>query len=138
MLAAVMLWAWMFREIGMRDENMGKMYLLVTGFCFVLYSVWFNSGGERKGPSAYSFLNEDGYRLPGTFTADDFDSQLRRREQKREKLMALPSSRMRPHYDRSSKAANKPCVCGSGRKYKKCCGRPGARGTDDIFRRGRT
>ncbi|MFU8878027.1 MAG: SEC-C metal-binding domain-containing protein [Wenzhouxiangellaceae bacterium] len=22
---------------------------------------------------------------------------------------------------------NQPCPCGSGRKYKKCCGRPGVR-----------
>jgi hypothetical protein len=25
------------------------------------------------------------------------------------------------HYLRPSKAANRPCVCGSGRKYKVCC-----------------
>ena len=33
----------------------------------------------------------------------------------------IGSSEQKEHYARKSKAANQPCVCGSGKKYKNCC-----------------
>jgi hypothetical protein len=33
----------------------------------------------------------------------------------------LDEDELKEHYKRKSKFANRPCVCGSGKKYKHCC-----------------
>eukprot|EP00472_Partenskyella_glossopodia_P013676 CAMPEP_0197516690 /NCGR_PEP_ID=MMETSP1318-20131121/1592_1 /TAXON_ID=552666 /ORGANISM="Partenskyella glossopodia, Strain RCC365" /LENGTH=121 /DNA_ID=CAMNT_0043065617 /DNA_START=274 /DNA_END=636 /DNA_ORIENTATION=- len=103
-------------------------YILVSGFYLILSHLCKNeSEADEDGYSAYAALNDDGYRLPGTFTAEQYEGELRHRPRKKEKIEVRSNKKenFAEHYERRSKAANKPCVCGSGRKYKKCCGKAG-------------
>ncbi|MDQ0257978.1 hypothetical protein J2S74_005441 [Evansella vedderi] len=44
--------------------------------------------------------------------------------EERKHLRPLPGSKMKPSNKRDRKVGrNEPCLCGSGKKYKKCCGR---------------
>eukprot|EP00470_Lotharella_oceanica_P007639 CAMPEP_0170179400 /NCGR_PEP_ID=MMETSP0040_2-20121228/17491_1 /TAXON_ID=641309 /ORGANISM="Lotharella oceanica, Strain CCMP622" /LENGTH=143 /DNA_ID=CAMNT_0010423439 /DNA_START=53 /DNA_END=484 /DNA_ORIENTATION=+ len=128
MIAKVLAWFIALYYIGTRDQNLGMTFLLGTGFYAVLSHICCSPEDKSEdGYSAYAALNEDGYRLPGTFTAEQYEGELRHRPRKKEKIevRANAKEQLQEHYERKSKAANKPCVCGSGKKYKKCCGRPG-------------
>mmetsp|Transcript_20162 Transcript_20162/g.30200 ORF Transcript_20162/g.30200 Transcript_20162/m.30200 type:complete len:178 (+) Transcript_20162:97-630(+) len=128
-LTKIATWFIVFYGVSKKDQNMGMTILLLTGFYLILSHLCCASeSADSKGSySAYAALNEDGYRLPGTFTAEQYEGELRNRPRRKEKIevKANPKEKLRAHYERKSKAANKPCVCGSGRKYKKCCGRRG-------------
>nr|KYP55270.1 hypothetical protein KK1_001477 [Cajanus cajan] len=54
--------------------ELGPLYILVTGFCLIL----FNLGKRQAGDiSAYSIFNEDFRELPGTLNADRLDRDIR-------------------------------------------------------------
>eukprot|EP00466_Bigelowiella_natans_P000893 jgi/Bigna1/88251/estExt_fgenesh1_pg.C_290170 len=128
LIAKTALWLVALYWIGIRDQNLGMMFLLLSGFYIVLSHICSEDDSSSKSEgtySAYAALNDDGYRLPGTFTAEQYEGELRNRPRKKEKIEVKhnPRENLREHYERKSKNANKPCVCGSGRKYKKCCGK---------------
>jgi hypothetical protein len=77
---------------------------------YMVLSHIFKGGEARKGGySAYAALNKDGYRLPGTFTSEQYEGELRHRGRRREKIevRANLNERLGEHYERKSKAANK-------------------------------
>jgi hypothetical protein len=101
---------------------------MVSGIYFMLTNM-----EEKKDnkPSAYAAFNENGYAIPGTTSGAMIDQQLRHSAPERDgrdpSLSSAPgsgASRLANngvHYKRASARANAPCVCGSGKKYKKCC-----------------
>jgi len=107
-------------------------------FCVVAIIGIFNNLGERKEGelSAYSIFNRGNERLPGTFTAEDIDAQFRSGAgvlapaARRAAAAADAGPTQAQHVAatlalmsrlRVGKDGNKPCPCGSGRKFKKCC-----------------
>ncbi|GAB5356706.1 hypothetical protein AAMO2058_000312500 [Amorphochlora amoebiformis] len=131
-IAKGLLWIGILYYIGTKDQNLGMTFILFSGFYVVLSHLCTeDSDGDvkKEGYSAYAALNEDGYRLPGTFTAEQYEGELRNRPRRKEKIEVRSNAKekIRRHYDRKSKAANLPCVCGSRKKYKKCCGLGGGR-----------
>ena len=72
----------------------------------------FNTGGARMAGSISLDSWEGSYRPPGTAASTDTNGAQRA-------VGALAG--VKPHPKRTSKAANQPCVCGSGKKYKNCC-----------------
>ena len=72
----------------------------------------FNTGGQRMAGSISLDSWEGAYRAPGTAAGADLGGVQR---------AAAPLAGVKPHPKRTSKAANQPCVCGSGKKYKNCC-----------------
>ncbi|XP_064621377.1 uncharacterized protein LOC135484145 isoform X2 [Lineus longissimus] len=57
------------------ELEFGAVYF-VTSLLYVIYASL--RTGPRNGPSAYSVFNENFETLEGTFTAEEFDSQMRR------------------------------------------------------------
>ena len=72
----------------------------------------FNTGGARMAGSISLDSWEGAYRPPGSAASTDASGTQR---------AAGALSGVKPHPKRTSKAANQPCVCGSGKKYKNCC-----------------
>ena len=46
-----------------------------------------------------------------------------RSKRSKEKLIQSVKNRLRPQQTKPAVGRNEPCPCGSGRKYKKCCGK---------------
>jgi hypothetical protein len=95
-------------------------------FCILslIVLVFLNLRTEESpdGVSAYSVFNRAGRALPGTFDARDVDAAIRNLPMKKEQMMPLIEEEQEIKV-RRGKAANQDCQCGSGRKYKKCCGK---------------
>jgi hypothetical protein len=73
LILKVILWAilWgLFIEL-----EFGAVYFVIS-LLFVIYASL--RTGPRSGPSAYSVFNENFETLEGTFTAEEFDNQMRR------------------------------------------------------------
>ena len=85
----------------------------------------FSFTGQRKKNelSAYAHFNKDNYAIPGSTTSKMLEDQLlhKKSTRKSHQNIAKPNQQLPSHHKRSSKYANKPCICGSGIKYKKCC-----------------
>ncbi len=93
-----------------------KVFLTIS----ILLFVWSNLGERRHGQfSAYNVFNRNFQRLLGDTSAEEIDAQLRNQIGRREKAVTDDKVSQKSF---SSKEANQPCSCGSGRKVKKCCG----------------
>lgn len=99
--------------------------LLLTGFVLIFTNL--NSSGKGESElSAYAAFNKDGYKIPGSMDASQFEREIRHQTHIKPKDQEYRShgnieAKTKEHFKRASKAANLPCVCGSGKKYKKCC-----------------
>jgi len=74
--------------------------------------------------SAYSVFNPGARRIAGSLNPEQMENEIRHRQGPRSSGIDLDLTEGTPareHYQRKSKAANQPCVCGSGKKYKNCC-----------------
>jgi Uncharacterized conserved domain (SAYSvFN)/SEC-C motif len=138
--------AWFGGFITASRAEFALVYVIVSGLALVFMCLDYSQ--RKPGTySAYSVFNEDGYKLPGTMDAAQIDQQLRNRGMPAAGAAGgragLPAD-IRSHSThgntgtvaaalngkdllaagagkRSSKNANKPCQCGSGKKFKKCC-----------------
>jgi hypothetical protein len=113
-----MLWSVGF--LGACLVEFGLVYILCT-----LPVVMFRCTREQKEEgelSAYSHFNQGGFALPGTTTAAHFEDHMMHRDTRNKyEEKTKPHKELKNHYARASKSANQPCVCGSGKKYKRCC-----------------
>ena len=95
--------------------------------------MFLNLGKRLPGTlSAYSIFNKNHEEILGTFSHQDVDNMLMNRnvqenrnskknkqEEEEEKEIF---EQIKQSYEKNlSKMGNKPCYCGSDRKYKKCC-----------------
>jgi preprotein translocase subunit SecG len=112
----------------------GAVYFIVTVLVAIFINLNYNSqhskdnnkDRKKKPLSAYSVFNANCESIEGSVTAQQLEAQITHRP-----IIANNSSsnnnsnqankQFAEHYDRASKHANKPCVCGSGKKYKNCC-----------------
>jgi len=100
---------------------------LIASAIYLIFANLSQDSSKNK-ISAYSAFNKDGRRIAGTLDPKQFENELRhRREQAKlhdeeeETEDQEEETGLKEHYRRKSKAANKPCICGSGKKYKHCC-----------------
>jgi len=82
-----------------------------------------NRPGHGKDPTQLSMLCDGwmqfyDHAMPGLRRLADEVREMRRAEQQQ-----FASEMSRSHADIVSVGRNEPCPCGSGKKYKKCCGR---------------
>lgn len=104
------------------SAEFGGVFLVISA----LYLMWSSLSNEKKDGdiSAYSVFNKDGYAMPGSVDAQQFEREIRHEDgpvKPQEYRANEGTQSFKEHYKRKSKAANQPCVCGSGKKYKKCC-----------------
>ena len=119
----------------------------VFAILFAMYLIFSNLGqGRGEGSSsAYAVFNDGQQALPGTIDASQYDSALRSgntamsvsnnntsgsvaslaAQVAGDELVPLIRGPGR------SRLANRPCPCGSGKKYKKCCGKIVAHTAED-------
>lgn len=74
---------------------------------FVTFKAYFNQDGQQyclEERSRFVRENELWYYIDGTFPSDETDSRLNQ-----------PINQLKV-------GRNDPCICGSGKKFKKCCG----------------
>lgn len=123
MRAWAKLLAWVLGFAVFKSAEFGGVYFVVSVMVYLCRTL----GEKKEGQiSAYSVFNKDGYAMPGSLNAEQFENEIRHKTpaagKRREEYRADDGGgTFRAHFKRKSKAANKPCVCGSGRKYKKCC-----------------
>ncbi|ELU01130.1 hypothetical protein CAPTEDRAFT_187956 [Capitella teleta] len=67
----IILWG-LFIEIGF-----GAVYFCVSLLCIIYYTMRADSSRNSGAPSAYSVFNPNCERLDGTFTAEQFEKELR-------------------------------------------------------------
>jgi hypothetical protein len=96
----------------------GSIYLIVSALIAIFTNL--SSGDDSKSASklsAYSVFNRGATRIAGSMDAESFDREVRHQPRASEALdLDLGDSEKKEHYQRKSKAANQPCVCGSGKK----------------------
>lgn len=122
-LVLAVLWVAAFRRFG-------SPWVAVSTILAIFYSVSGPSSKQQRGYSAYSVFNPGQRSLLGDLRAEDIERELRHglREEGDSNLIELPPDLMRcPQdlsrpLDRKSDLVNKPCLCGSGLKTKRCCG----------------
>ena len=91
--------------------------------CFVFI---FTTLGTRKSGSlsAYSIFNKNFEKLPGEFSADQMLGIREPKNNNIENKIYEDDGSIKFDenlFAMSSKLANKPCPCGSEKKFKKCC-----------------
>eukprot|EP00921_Rhytidocystis_pertsovi_P019523 GHVQ01030970.1.p1 GENE.GHVQ01030970.1~~GHVQ01030970.1.p1 ORF type:complete len:145 (+),score=28.43 GHVQ01030970.1:250-684(+) len=115
----------------------GQVGLILSMIVGIFCNLGSSSG---EGLSAYSVFNRNQEGLMGDLRAEDVDSQLRHESQPHIRhhptdddeedddedghgCVAWPRHQQESSVTvRSTRGANKPCICGSGLKTKKCCG----------------
>uniref|UniRef100_A0A0G4HTK5 SAYSvFN domain-containing protein n=1 Tax=Chromera velia CCMP2878 TaxID=1169474 RepID=A0A0G4HTK5_9ALVE len=106
-------------------RTLGTPMICIT----IIFGIFWNlgEGGEgRGGISAYSVFNRGVRSILGDLRAEQIEGELRHGERGAQgagggDLIDLPQERLDP-IPMTSRTANVPCPCGSGRKLKKCCG----------------
>jgi hypothetical protein len=84
------------------------------------------SGPRQRGPARVSFVKEEGRQG----VRDTLASAARRQARDGgDGTVATAEPPLRTTYRRAQPkiGPNEPCPCGSGKKFKKCCGAPNAR-----------
>lgn len=132
--AAAVAAAWLAGMWVSRRAEFGLVYIICSGMVGVYLGLDHSGEGRKKGYSAYSVFNKDGYRLPGTMDAAQLEQNMRggggmaaaaagmRGRGRAEEFRTNEGlERAGDHPKRMSKQANARCPCGSGKKYKKCC-----------------
>jgi hypothetical protein len=106
----------------------GSIYCVVSLIVLMFLSLGSESAEQRRQRtghdlSAYAVFNRGATRIAGSMDAEAIDEQIRQKAvaKKGIDLSLGANASLGEHYARPSKAANQPCVCGSGRKYKNCC-----------------
>ncbi len=110
----------------------GLVFLIVSGLGAIVWHL--RSGSDAAaGPanpnqpkvSAYAAFNKNGAKIPGSMDASQFERELRHQPMVEENATgssaATDDASPVAAIKRNSKHANKPCPCGSGKKFKHCC-----------------
>jgi len=95
----------------------------------IIAGMFINLGSRQGYLSAYSIFNPNQRSLLGDLRAEQLEAELRKGQGASieaaddSNLIDLPQQHVACGElpARMSKAANKPCPCGSGKKYKRCC-----------------
>jgi hypothetical protein len=103
----------------------GSIFLI----CLAIYLIFTNLSSDSSAPtkaghgiSAYSVFNRGATRIAGSMDAESFENEIRHAPRAKKEIdLDIGDTRKAEHPERKSKAANQPCVCGSGKKYKNCC-----------------
>eukprot|EP00455_Lapot_gusevi_P040232 TRINITY_DN4543_c0_g1_i1.p1 TRINITY_DN4543_c0_g1~~TRINITY_DN4543_c0_g1_i1.p1 ORF type:complete len:158 (-),score=12.64 TRINITY_DN4543_c0_g1_i1:195-668(-) len=116
-ICAWLLTWWLSIKIGF-----GAVYFCVSA----LFAMFFNLGKNQKPGqlSAYSVFNKDAKKMAGSLDASQFEREIRHqstRWEEEDDETPVDDSKAPQMPKRLSKLANKPCPCGSGKKFKKCC-----------------
>ena len=106
-----------------------SVYLCVAALYFIFLNLNHSSPTDNAARiSAYSAFNTGGARMAGSMGLDSWEGAYRppgtapvSAESSASAVAAGALAGVKPHPKRTSKAANQPCVCGSGKKYKNCC-----------------
>ncbi|KAF8821279.1 hypothetical protein IE077_002209 [Cardiosporidium cionae] len=99
---------------------LGKIFFILS----LIVSIFINLSSRVDGYSAYSVFNPQLRHLLGDLRADQVDQEMRggftlqANNNEDEPFVDLPEVEMAKHI---SRRANKPCDCGSGKKFKRCC-----------------
>eukprot|EP00298_Acanthocystis_sp_HF-20_P012807 c20066_g3_i1.p1 GENE.c20066_g3_i1~~c20066_g3_i1.p1 ORF type:complete len:175 (-),score=63.56 c20066_g3_i1:2-526(-) len=129
---------WLVLWYGFSRWEVGTLFLIGSMFFFI----WFTLGERSSGLSAYSVFNKGQKKLLGDKDMNQWENEIRgidRRggggggnhdyENESSSENDSRQQRRRPVLNRKGKKnetnrlkRNDPCVCGSGLKYKKCCG----------------
>jgi len=123
------LWiTWIAVGVAFFDPDFALLYCILTGFFLVLTNLGRRKAGEL---SAYPVFNPGMKPLPGTTSAREIDASLRAGGG-----LGAAHSIDFPDSDESEtentlkpiekQGRNELCICGSGLKFKKCCGSPAA------------
>ncbi|KAK8803781.1 hypothetical protein WA158_001475 [Blastocystis sp. Blastoise] len=137
----------------------GVVYFVIA--CILL--MFMNLSDEPyEGLSAYSFLNPNAERIMGTVTPEKLQGQMygiptqeKEEYQKPKKpqedphdaalrkarelslhgsaYLASSLKKRTVHQKRDTPSLNGPCPCGSGEKYKRCCGKKNKNDEDEDF-----
>eukprot|EP00919_Chromeraceae_sp_WS-2016_P018312 GHVR01043547.1.p1 GENE.GHVR01043547.1~~GHVR01043547.1.p1 ORF type:complete len:167 (-),score=35.72 GHVR01043547.1:232-732(-) len=103
----------------------GKLFLIII----LIFGIFLNLGQSERGCySSYSVFNKGVRSVLGSLTANEIDNELRHTQGDNTTQFVMP---MNLTGGMSSKDSNKPCVCGSNVKFKKCCGAMKAGGVSD-------
>lgn len=98
-------------------------FFIVFLILSLITAVLINLRSDKSSVSAYSVFNR-GHALAGTLDAADYDDSLRHRGTRKKEFMGMDGMVAEPASAlKQSKNANSRCICGSGRKFKRCCGR---------------
>ena len=103
------------------------VYLCLAALYFIFKNVSYSSpAANQPHLSAYSAFNSGGARMAGSISLDSWEGAYRApgstgSSTNGTERAAVALAGVKPHPKRTSKAANQPCVCGSGKKYKNCC-----------------
>lgn len=115
-----LLWlvgAWYFRN---------QIYVILSGIAFLFLSLSARAEND-DGPSAYSVFNRGAQYLMGDLRADQIDREHRGIAHLQGGGGGGGGMEMNGDFDvgpgMRGRDANKPCTCGSGKKFKKCCGK---------------
>lgn len=108
----------------------GLFYLIITIIYLIINNLSSTSNGNQL-LSAYSVFNPNQERLLGNLNPEQFEREIRYSTNNNTNnnpntvsintVNNTNNSTSNINYSRHSKFANKPCYCGSLRKYKLCC-----------------
>jgi hypothetical protein len=99
----------------------GSLYFLVSVIIFIFCNLNENSKSSNS-LSAYSVFNDNYQSIHGSLSREQLESELSHSMNNRiDNYKPVYNKSLPQHYERASKNANKPCICGSGKKYKNCC-----------------
>jgi hypothetical protein len=105
----------------------GAVFFIASALWLIFSNLSHTEPGQKaSGPSAYSVFNKGGEKMMGSLDASQFENELRHQPAAAARdagpAAATPREVSAPSqpqlYKRTSKQANQPCVCGSGKKYK--------------------
>jgi hypothetical protein len=124
------MWASWAEELGELADETSRDHILALGDAGVLSEQYFdkqsylramNRGFKPQKPPQLYDLRAD-YQMSYEMEQESKKRKAREQERQRSQRMQGTKPRTEPKVGR-----NAPCPCGSGKKYKKCHGRPGAR-----------